>query len=124
MNVFDALSRHVNWAGQRFSVAASNVANVDTPGYRAKEVSQFDFELNSTASRLLRTDHSHLSVQGDGTQWDVDVTERATMDETHSGNNVSLEAEMRTIGESSRAISGDTALYKLFHRLTITAAKG
>lgn len=124
MNVFDVLSRHVDWASQRYAVAAANVANVDSPGYRAKEISSFETEIDATAMRLLRTDPTHLSPDGQsGTQF-YEVTRQATSDESHSGNNVMLENEMKTIGESARFISSDTAIYKLFHRMSIAAAKG
>jgi flagellar basal-body rod protein FlgB len=124
MNVFDVISKHVNWAGQRYSVAAANVANVDSPGYRAKEISDFELEMNDTAMRLMRTNPGHMSVDGQSGDQSYDVTEQKSIDETHSGNNVIVENEMRTIGESARVISSDTALYKLFHRMTIAAAKG
>ena len=124
MNVFDALSRHVGWASQRYSIAAANVANLDTPGFRAKEVVPFELEINATAMRIMRTHESHMNASTDAFNQGYEVRERATIDETHSSNNVSAEKEMRVIGESARAISEDTALYKLFHRLVISSAKG
>ncbi|MBL8791140.1 MAG: flagellar basal body rod protein FlgB, partial [Rhizobiales bacterium] len=72
----------------------------------------------------MRTSSAHMSVDGHTGSQSYDVTEQSTIDETHSGNNVIVENEMRTIGEAARAISSDTALYKIFHRMTIAAAKG
>lgn len=124
MNVFDVLSRHVDWAGQRYAVAAANVANVDSPGYRAKEISAFELEMNDTAMRLMRTDSAHILPTAQAGIEDYEVTEQVTSDETHSGNNVIVENEMKTIGDSTRFVSSDTAIYKIFHRMTIAAAKG
>jgi flagellar basal-body rod protein FlgB len=124
MNVFDVLSKHVDWAGQRYAVAAANVANVDSPGYRAKEISNFELEMNATAMRLMRTDPGHMAPGGQTGAQIYDVSEQASIDETHSGNNVIVESEMKTIGESARHISSDTAIYKIFQRMTIAAAKG
>jgi flagellar basal-body rod protein FlgB len=124
MNVFDALSRHVNWASQRHSVAAANVANLDTPGFRAKEVAPFALEINATAMRIMRSHERHMGAQGVTGEKHLEVFEQHTIDETHSSNNVSAENEMRVIGDATRAVSSSTALFKLFHRMSIAAAKG
>lgn len=124
MDVFGVISKHVNWASQRHAVAAANVANLDTPGFRAKQVSPFELEINATAMRLMRTAPAHLSTTGEGRSVGFEVIEQSSPDETHSGNNVSVEGEMRVIGEAARAVSGNTALYKLFHRMAMSAVKG
>jgi flagellar basal-body rod protein FlgB len=124
MNVFDVLSNHVNWASQRYAVAAANVANIDTPGFRAKEVVPFEVEVSSTAMRLARSHNAHLSQGGSTVEGTYDSFEQSRVDETHSGNNVSAEHEMKVIGESARAISSSTAIFKMFHRMTMLAAKG
>ena len=36
--IFDALSRRMNWLGQRQEVLAENIANADTPGYRPRDL--------------------------------------------------------------------------------------
>ena len=33
--IFSVLQSHVDWLGQRYAVSAANVANSDTPGFRA-----------------------------------------------------------------------------------------
>jgi flagellar basal-body rod protein FlgB len=124
MNVFDALSNHVNWASQRYSVAAANIANIDTPGYRAREVVPFEVEVKATAIRVARSHDAHLSQSGLITDPTYDSFEQNRVDETHSANNVSAEHEMRVIGESARAISSSTAIFKMFHRMTMLATKG
>jgi len=124
MNVFDVLSRHVDWAGQRYAVAAANVANLDSPGFKAKEISPFELEMNQTAMRLMRTDPGHIAPAAQTGAEEYEITDQASLDETHSGNNVSVENEMKTIGDSARFVSSDTAIYKIFHRMTIAAAKG
>jgi flagellar basal-body rod protein FlgB len=124
MNVFDVLSKHVSWASQRYSVAAANVANIDTPGFRAREVMPFEAEVNATAMRVARSHDAHLNISGSTANATYDTYEQNRVDGTHSGNSVSAEHEMRVISESARAISNSTAIFKVFHRMTILATKG
>jgi flagellar basal-body rod protein FlgB len=124
MNVFDVLSKHVNWATQRYSVAAANIANLDTPGFRAMEVEPFQLEVNATAMRISLTHQGHINAQGTSSAQSHEVFQQNRADETHSANNVSAENEMRIIGEAARSVSANTSLMKLFHRMTISAAKG
>ena len=41
--IFDALSRRMNWLGQRQEVLAENIANADTPGYQPRDLSEAPF---------------------------------------------------------------------------------
>ncbi|MCA0432971.1 MAG: flagellar basal body protein [Proteobacteria bacterium] len=122
MSVFDVVSKHVDWLSQRYAVAASNVANIDTPGFRAKDIEAFKLEFDHAGERLKVTQSGHL---GSGTvgQTDYTVYNKGAADETQSGNNVSLEDEMKTLGESTRQMSMDTSIYKLFHRMILTSVR-
>ncbi len=122
MNVFDVVSKHVDWLSQRYSVAAGNVANLDTPGFRAKDISAFSLEMNNASERLQVTKPGHLGASKMGDQG-YSLINKATIDENQSGNNVSLEDEMRTLGDSTRQMSMDTSIYKLFHRMILASVK-
>lgn len=41
--IFSALKRQMHWLNENQNVIAQNVANADTPGYRAKEIERLDF---------------------------------------------------------------------------------
>lgn len=123
MNVFDVVSRHMDWVGQRFSVASANVANLDTPGYRAREVEDFNLALKGAQSGLSASDARHISASATGSS-SHEISDQRGRDETHSGNNVSLENEMRVIGESTRQMGANTALLKLYHRMLLSSVKG
>ena len=49
-------------AGRRQKVLAANIANADTPGYKAKDI-KFDHNLKNQM-RLNRTDPRHMGIQG------------------------------------------------------------
>jgi flagellar basal-body rod protein FlgB len=124
LNIFSAVSRHVDWLSQRISVAANNVANADTPGYQALKIGDFQQILYATATSNLKTTHvSHLQ---DLTQtvYQYEANPQRNIDVSHSGNDVSIEKEMQSVGETSRQMAFDVCLSKLFHRMYVSSLKG
>jgi len=110
--ILAALGRRLNNAVAKQTVAASNLANLDTPGYRTRGVS-FDDALDSELGSVRRTNASHLAASpGDGEP--VDVTGLASR---RDGNNVQLDRELlalsRAGGEFSRAQTALTAKFRL-----------
>ncbi len=94
MNIYsntDALAKALNASWLRGEVISNNIANVDTPGYKRREVA-FEGYLaealknpNSKRSNKMRelvpkvyTDNAHLSYRLDGNNVDID-TEMAYM---------------------------------------------
>jgi len=110
--ILAALGRQLNNAVAKQTVAASNLANLDTPGYRTRNVS-FDDALDSELGSVRRTSASHLAASPhDGEP--VDVTGLASR---RDGNNVQLDRELlalsRAGGEFSRAQTALTAKFRL-----------
>jgi len=97
--IMAALGRHMTRAVQRQAVAAGNLANIDTPGYRTKEI-QFadalDQELGT--SGLKGTHARHL---GAGKIVDrPEPSETAGLDGRRDGNNVQLDRELLSLGRA------------------------
>src|SRR5437762_7576899 len=89
--LFPALEDLLSWTSKRQQALAANVANLDTPGYRAKDYS-FEQELSSLA--MNATSKGHIKPMDDTTTarvFDVGTTEKP------NGNNVDLEREMTEI---------------------------
>lgn len=81
----------------RQQVIAENIANADTPGYRARDVAAFEFqrelrETGAAGGALRRTDPAHLAAPSRGTG-EVE-TEESRWEILPSGNSVTLEHEM------------------------------
>ena len=99
-----ALGRQLNQAVARQQVAASNLANIDTPGYRAQDV-RFAETLDAT----LQT----TSVGGDVPI----VTETSGAAVRRDGNSVQLDREMlnmtRAAGDFSAAQTALAAKFRL-----------
>ncbi len=83
----------------RNQVIASNVANVDTPGYKAKDI-DFGQIMTKEADKLAlkRTDDRHMP-QGDGTT--MPVIEESKASPRPDGNNVQMEEEMLKLAQNN-----------------------
>ena len=112
----------MSWLAGRQSVTASNIANADTPGYRAREVEQFSAVLDSTPLTLTTTSLAHLQVTGGSA---VASAEQAggSWDTAHSGNSISIEKELMDASANSRWMNLDIGLTRSFHRMFLTSVK-
>jgi flagellar basal-body rod protein FlgB len=122
IHLFDAVSRSNQWLSVRQSTIASNVANANTPGYKALDVEPFEKVLESTRLSMQATQPGHLA---DAAAKDPAVTasKSGAWETTHSGNSVSLEQELINAGEVNRAYKLNTGIAKAFHRMLLASAK-
>ena len=44
MSLFGMVKKKLNWLGQRQEILAQNIANSDTPKYRASDLKPYDFQ--------------------------------------------------------------------------------
>ena len=102
-----AMARH---AGARQAVVAQNIANADTPGYRARAIGPFAESVASGAGSALRaTRPGHMQAQGSVGSVRSEVTQE---EPSPNGNTVSLETEMLNGVEVAREHSQALAIYK------------
>jgi flagellar basal-body rod protein FlgB len=120
--LFEVASRHMTWIAERQKVTAANIANADTPGYRAQEVSPFSSYLEGPSVQLAATSPMHLSLPANearspgirtGTGWNG----------SHSGNTVSIEKELMTASSSNRMMNIDASITRSFHRMLLSSVK-
>ena len=78
-------------AAQRQRVIATNVANADTPGYRARDLPEFEDSLRHGVLELRATRPGHLTAGSSGTRARAVEVEG---EPSPNGNTVSLEDEM------------------------------
>ena len=109
---------NADWSSVRQSIVASNVANANTPGFKAKDVEAFDSQ-KSMFSNLAQTDQRHLA-SGIGNVAGIGTTNDNTWDTYHSGGNVSLPQEMLKAGEIAGAYELNTTVMKSFHRMLVS----
>lgn len=76
---------------------ASNIANAETPGYKAKSVS-FQSMLNSYIDQIEMTNPSELNP--DYYDFEPDIIEITTNKMRRDGNNVDIDSEMVKLSEN------------------------
>ena len=123
VNLFELAAKQSQWLSVRQSAIAGNIANVNTPGYKALEVEPFEKVLDGTRVAIKATQVSHLS--GGGNAEGVSIKQRSDGPAVlPSHNNVVLENELMDAGEVRRAFELNTGIVKAFNRMTLLVTKG
>ena len=111
------------WLGARVAVIAANVANADTPGYKARDIAPFGAAMSAVSIEQARTRPTHLALD-DGRNRAFDTAPRAAAASKHSGNAVSLETEMASLGDARSEQAKVAGILGAFHRMLLASAKG
>jgi flagellar basal-body rod protein FlgB len=122
VHLFSLASQKSNWLSVRQATIAQNVAHVDTPGYRAKDVQAFSEVMDRTRLAMAATNAAHLELDGSPRTERIGKADSWAL--THSGNSVSIEQELIKAGEVSRDHSLTTSVVKSFHRMLLMSVKG
>ncbi len=96
-------------SGARMAVIAENVANADTPGYRAKDLAPFAEVFAAPAEEMRATRSGHL--QGGMSDAALQPDRRGGR-MAPNGNSVSLEAEMVKSVEARQSHEMALAIYR------------
>lgn len=123
--LMSAITRKLEWLSQRQQVISENIANANTPGYRARVIVAEDFSdlvnnkpgdiIKPTANQNLRkTSSKHLAVNSpsagnDGAKVKVD---ESASDGSVNGNTVVLENQMMEMAETQMEYSTMVNLYR------------
>ena len=85
---------------QRAEVLASNIANVDTPGYQAKDLS-FDHILGQQKAQMKLQQSNSRHIATPGTELDESIVERDVRQPSPDGNSVELGIEQAAFMRNS-----------------------
>jgi len=108
IGLFQAIGAKMDFLSQRQVVIAQNVANSDTPNYRAKDLVEVDFSsmLKSKASgdvhqvALKATDSQHLGAPNDSASVNA-RKQKDTYEVAPDGNAVIMEEQLMKAGQNS-----------------------
>ena len=111
------LKERMGWLNQRQNLLSQNVANVDTPGYTARDLKPVDFEqvlrtaASSTnfSSSIMTTNPRHITLSHGASTFDAQDT--PDIASNPSGNSVSLEQEMIKVADTQAQFQAATNLY-------------
>jgi flagellar basal-body rod protein FlgB len=115
-------TRKADWLAARQSVLAQNIANANTPAYRARDLASFESAMASARLDMTVTSSKHLAASDEATA-PFAMTETSG-DSTLNGNTVALEREMSKLGETNSQYALSVNLIKSYHRLTMMSFKG
>jgi flagellar basal-body rod protein FlgB len=116
----NAMGQYMTRLSKRQQLVASNVANIDTPGYKAKDVSfhaTMEELLGSQSIQMQATRPEHNSL--DHLQFaplEPEVFEVQGLTERGDGNNVDLDREMMKLGQTSFGYSMVSQLLRIKFR--------
>lgn len=122
VNLFDLASQQARWLSVRQSAVAGNIANANTPAYRALDVEPFESVLGSKPVQLASTNSAHIGAGTSQASFGVQEIEKPTT-VLPSDNTVTLEQELMKSGEVRRAFELNTAIVKAFHRMLISVSR-
>jgi len=109
--LFSMLRTRMHWHQERQRLLAENVANADTPQFKARDLEPPELERTQPgAVALARTSAAHLGPNaGTNTRFQHDV--RGGFEVRPAGNAVNLEDEMLKVASNQMDFQAATALY-------------
>ncbi|WP_343074000.1 flagellar basal body rod protein FlgB [Microvirga zambiensis] len=120
--LFDLASRQSQWLAARQTTISGNVANANTPGYRARDVEPFADVLDKTKLTMAATNGGHIGFEPSRAEA-AKVKKSESWDTVYSKNSVSLEQELIKAGEVNRQHSLNTSIVKSFHRMLLSSVR-
>lgn len=99
IHLLDLAARQAQWLSVRQATVAGNVANANTPDFRARDVQPFADVLSKTQLTMAATNAQHLEVEANGIAG-ARLRPESITEQTHSGNTVDVEQEMMKIGRA------------------------
>jgi len=120
-SVTELLFQQLNYRGERQKVISSNIANIDTPHYKTKDIKFQDY-LDGTHEkqlRLTRTNKAHFDISFDDNS-KFEIYDVKGLKEQNDGNNVNLDTQMSEMSKNSvifnalqNSIRKDSSWFKL-----------
>ena len=121
-SVTELLFNQLNFRGEEQKVISTNIANIDTPGFKTKEL-KFNDQLDKSQSehdlKLSMTHSRHMNIQAQTNEKSYYLNETKGLHEQNDGNNVNLDTQMSSMAQNSMmfnaiqsSIKKDSAWFK------------
>ncbi len=118
-DIFALAERRMAWLDQRQTTLAHNVANANTPGFRARDSAPFGDALARVGGRLALTQASPLHLAGSGPS--AGSVQATPHQRTVTGNTVLLEDELSKVADTASKQDLTASLYRKYAGLFRTA---
>ena len=121
--LFELASQRTAYLSARQTLIAGNVANANTPAYKALDLKPFSAVLAADLDRHGDDQPRASDADRAGARPADRSARTATTYATVSGNSVDLEGEMMKLGEVNRDFGMATGVKKIFHQMFMQALK-
>ncbi len=115
LDVFRMAKQKMGWITERQAVIARNIANADSPRYRAKDLKPLNFArmLDATPQmRVARTTSGHIPGAADRSDFRTVRERKGDVYEVNpNGNTVVMEEQLMKVSESSMQYQLATNIY-------------
>jgi flagellar basal-body rod protein FlgB len=107
------MTNKMAYLGQRQAVLAENVANVSTPGYKAKDLEPFSFEkaMKEASPGIFVTDARHI-IPASMAGVNAATKKARTYETVPSGNSVEVEQQMMEVSKTAIDYQAVSGLYR------------
>ena len=129
LTLFSAVKGRLKWLTQRQEVLAQNVANADTPKYKASDLKAFEFRdvlrrENNSQVHMSVTDASHQPGARRRIRDFAEKVDRQPFETSPNGNSVVLEEQLAKVNETYTKHQLVTQLYKKHLSMLTMAVRG
>ena len=104
LTLFSAVKKRLSWVTQRQEVLSQNVANADTPEYKAKDLRPFQFRdiLRQESMQInMTTGDGHMGGQRKRIKDFSEEPNRQSYETAPGGNSVVLEEQVQMLNENA-----------------------
>ena len=100
-SITNTLFEQLNFRGEKQKVISSNIANINTPNYKTKDLI-FEDELKSfnNTLELKQTNLKHISLASNLSTSNPKLVELKGLEEQNDGNNVNLDTQMSEMSKN------------------------
>jgi len=119
--VTELAAKRADWASTRQAAIAGNIANADTPGYKARDIAPFRAGAAFTERlQVAATQPGHMVVPELALRAE-EVREADAFDVEHSANTVTLDAELMKADETARTHQLSVSILGTYYRMMMSA---
>ena len=120
IGLFDLAAKRLAWAAQRQNVLASNVANANTPGFRARDIESFAAILSGNgAVAPAQTQLGHMP--GTVPTGLASIAKDAPKGRALDGNSVALDQQLTKVADTETTQTLVTTIWKKYVGMFNTA---
>lgn len=116
LTLFQMMQTKMGYLSERQDLLAKNIANVDTPGYKGRDMKELDFKrmamVHSNKLKMRTTSALHSNSKPTIPDDYRDEKMRKTYETTPVENNIVLEEQMAKVAETQMQYQMTTNLYK------------